>query len=421
MPSVTYIPPGLTASGGAAAAGTLTGSTLASGVTASSLTSVGTIATGDWQGTDVGVAYGGTGASTLTANGILVGNGTSAVAVTATMVTKGHLMVGDGSGVPSMLAVGGTNDHVLTVDSGEATGVKWAAAGSGSGAVSAIISGPVENELVTIGSTTTELDAESGLIYDGTLYIGDSANGNMTTGLTINQGAADDQILAFKSSDPSGGHGLTTGTAAKDVEDDDYMTFGKQNADKGGIQINVVAKSDLADPFFLETYGGPPATNDVSYSSAAMQFYVGEHDGSNALVDMAADSNAFAWGEIGSNGGRNVRMLLKADDGQLHLGNTLALVALDNEDDRQIIRAIQKEGSSSGIIESKWDNPFYDYDKLHELGLAGEKDEEGFFLFPVQSRLHAHEGAMWQNYTEIRGMQEKIDTLENRLLAIEGA
>ena len=77
------------------------------------------------------VGNGGTGATSLTANGILVGNSTSAVAVTATMATKGHLMVGDGSGVPSMLAVGGTNDHVLTVDSGEGTGIKWAAAGGG--------------------------------------------------------------------------------------------------------------------------------------------------------------------------------------------------------------------------------------------------------------------------------------------------
>jgi len=40
-----------------AAAGTLTGNTLNSGVTASSLTSVGTIATGVWQGTAIGNAY----------------------------------------------------------------------------------------------------------------------------------------------------------------------------------------------------------------------------------------------------------------------------------------------------------------------------------------------------------------------------
>ena len=41
----------------------LSGNTLGSGVTASSLTSVGTIATGTWQGTAVGIAYGGTGAT----------------------------------------------------------------------------------------------------------------------------------------------------------------------------------------------------------------------------------------------------------------------------------------------------------------------------------------------------------------------
>jgi len=74
------------------------------------------------------VGNGGTGATTFTANGILVGNSTSAVAVTATMATKGHLMAGDGSGVPSMLGVG-DDDQVLTADSGEATGIKWAAGG----------------------------------------------------------------------------------------------------------------------------------------------------------------------------------------------------------------------------------------------------------------------------------------------------
>jgi hypothetical protein len=42
----------------------LSSSTLGSGITSSSLTSVGTIATGVWQGTAIGIAYGGTGATT---------------------------------------------------------------------------------------------------------------------------------------------------------------------------------------------------------------------------------------------------------------------------------------------------------------------------------------------------------------------
>tara|TARA_R100000278_G_C5459958_1_gene160503 strand:+ start:231 stop:1223 length:993 start_codon:yes stop_codon:yes gene_type:complete len=45
----------------------LTGSALGSGVTGSSLTSVGTLTTGVWNGTDIGVAHGGTGASTASA------------------------------------------------------------------------------------------------------------------------------------------------------------------------------------------------------------------------------------------------------------------------------------------------------------------------------------------------------------------
>lgn len=73
------------------------------------------------------VGNGGTGATSLTANGALIGNGTSAIA-SVDMSTKGGLLAGDGSGNPSVLAIGGSNDHVLTVDSGETTGMKWAAA-----------------------------------------------------------------------------------------------------------------------------------------------------------------------------------------------------------------------------------------------------------------------------------------------------
>jgi len=75
------------------------------------------------------VGNGGTGATTLTANGALIGNGTSAIAA-VDMSTKGGLLAGDGTGNPSVLAVGGTANHVLTVDSGETTGMKWAAAGT---------------------------------------------------------------------------------------------------------------------------------------------------------------------------------------------------------------------------------------------------------------------------------------------------
>jgi len=47
--------------------------------TQANITATGTVASGTWEGTDVAVAHGGTGASTHTANNVLIGAGTSAI------------------------------------------------------------------------------------------------------------------------------------------------------------------------------------------------------------------------------------------------------------------------------------------------------------------------------------------------------
>lgn len=46
---------------------------------------------------------------------------------------KGDLITATAADTPARLAVGATNGHVLTVDSAEATGLKWAAAAASSG------------------------------------------------------------------------------------------------------------------------------------------------------------------------------------------------------------------------------------------------------------------------------------------------
>jgi hypothetical protein len=81
------------------AAANITGTTLASNVVTSSLTAVGTIATGVWQGTDVGVAHGGTGASSLTDGGVLLGSGTGAITAMSVLADS-EMIVGNGSTDP---------------------------------------------------------------------------------------------------------------------------------------------------------------------------------------------------------------------------------------------------------------------------------------------------------------------------------
>jgi hypothetical protein len=63
------------------------------------ITTVGTITTGQWQSTDVAVAYGGTGASTFTSNGILYGNAANAIQATAAG-TDGYFLYSN-SGTPA--------------------------------------------------------------------------------------------------------------------------------------------------------------------------------------------------------------------------------------------------------------------------------------------------------------------------------
>lgn len=62
------------------------------------------------------------------------------------------------------------------------------------------------------------------------VFINDSANVWMTTGITINQGSADNTIFAFKSSDVA--HGITSF-----AETDTYADFSKYAAASGGLLV----------------------------------------------------------------------------------------------------------------------------------------------------------------------------------------
>ena len=78
--------------------------------------------------------------------------GTGDVSTDAIWDTKGDIAVATAANTATKLAVGATNGHVLTIDSGEATGLKWAAGGGGS-----IIAGkkPIQDKATGAGASAS--------------------------------------------------------------------------------------------------------------------------------------------------------------------------------------------------------------------------------------------------------------------------
>jgi hypothetical protein len=121
-------------------AANLAGTALPSAIVTSSLTALGTVATGVWNGTAIGIAYGGTGQTTKAA----------AFNALSPITTTGDLIIGNGSNSATRLAIG-ANTYVLTSDG---TTASWqAASGGGASQATPTALGTVYAKQTTGGST----------------------------------------------------------------------------------------------------------------------------------------------------------------------------------------------------------------------------------------------------------------------------
>lgn len=164
----------------------LNGTTLGSGVTGSSLTSVGTLASGVWQGTAIGTAYGGTGATTYSSGQLLIGNSSGGL-------TKATLTAG--TGVTITNASGS-----ITINS---SGTNYSA-GNG----------------LTLTDTTfsTNLKANGGLVIESTALAVDLGASSITGTLAVGDGGTGATTLTGLLK----GNGTSAFTAA--VDGTDYLS-----------------------------------------------------------------------------------------------------------------------------------------------------------------------------------------------------
>ena len=164
----------------------------------------------------------------------------------------------------------------------------------------------------------------------GGVYINDSANANMTVGLTINQGTNDDEIFALKSTTDVN-HGLIK---AGYTETDTFLEIRKANATNGGTSFRSYTE-DAAVAFALhfESYGGTANTTKTTGGIGLAGFTIYEHDGANNLANITADGNVF---HIRARvGGADVTRFLVDEDGDMY--SVTAGQTFDEYDDEALL------------------------------------------------------------------------------------
>jgi hypothetical protein len=152
-----------------APAGALTGTTLAANVVSSSLTGLGTITSGVWTGSAVGIAYGGTGQTTATL-------GFNAL---SPLTTQGDLIYGGTAGAGTRLPIG-TSAQVLiggTTPNWGAVNLSTMASGTLQAAQHPALSGAITS---TAGSLVTTLSAAAVALSNMASLTANSLIGNTT-------------------------------------------------------------------------------------------------------------------------------------------------------------------------------------------------------------------------------------------------
>ena len=230
----------------------------------------------------------------------------------------------------------------------------------------------------------------------GEAYIGDDSNADITIGLTINQGANDDQILALKSSDVA--HGLTS-----IMETDTFAAFSKESAGRGGLLIDCVEDASSGGQVFrVRGYTTVASTSkSAATASGIIELYGAQHNGSNTIQNVTSNGNVLS---VRAQVGGGIRSLFVVDaEGDYHYDGADG-GAFDEYDDASLVRAFA-HATSKDVIRGKWDE-FVEYNEadLVEAGILGDTVANGGLVNGAQlQRLLV--GTVWQLQTQINEMK----------------
>lgn len=241
----------------------------------------------------------------------------------------------------------------------------------------------------------------------GQVMIGTSTcNANMATaGLTINQGANDDEILALKSSDIA--HGMTAVT-----ETDTFLYIDKLTGTGGGAHIVAL---DDANQVALNIVGIAGGTGDTSRSvtANAPASIGGAKKSGTTFTAMGANENVLVIRNSYSDSAA-VQFIFDSD-GDFHANAAVNASAYDAYDDAAMCRAFDLHVSNPNTVIR---NEFDEFIQYQPADLERAKlvafNPDGQHFWNITQFVRLHNGAIGQLYTELQRVKQELKTLTGK-------
>jgi hypothetical protein len=225
--------------------------------------------------------------------------------------------------------------------------------------------------------------------------------------LVLNQGAEDDEILALQSSTVT--HGVTNF-----AETNTFGAFSKRTSN-GGLEIRGFTDTGV-EGITIEAIIATDNTDKNTAAAGAVTIFGTKANGIYRGAQVS-DANIVAIYTY------NTCRFLFDQEGDFHYDGSLTAFA-DEFDDAHLVRAldyVREAKGTKGLIRSKWDDFVkYSENTLIELGILGDTIENGG-LINMTGLQRLHNSAIWQGYVRQEEMQERIEVMETKLLALQEA
>jgi hypothetical protein len=350
----------------------------------------------------------GSGSVTNSASLYVAGAATEATNDYAFWVDSGVSRFDSNVGIGTGTVAVGAQLEVSTADGAVGNGIRLTntAGGQSWEFIPGIVGGDETSlSIRNITSTSTLFVLDTG----GTVFLNDSTNANMTIGLTVNQGGADNQAFCLKSSDVA--TGLTTGTLVHDVETDDYFTIGKGGAGNGGVTMQIMAEDAANTPIFkMHVFGGTASTAKTTGAEGLWNVYIAEHDGANAPANIAANGNIFTL-QAHVGGSRTTRFMVD-EDGDMYSVTTGQ--TFDQHDDEALVKAY--DVCRNEALREEFREFAEEFEpQLVELGILGAPVAEGGMVCVTQLQ-RLHNGAIRRQTHRIMELEGRVQEMERLLL-----